>query len=473
MATKFFPFPAEKPHEYALCEHDYFQRLDLICAKCDNALRGSYVTALGRKYHVDHFTCTGCPKLFGKDESYYDEGGKPYCFEHYASWYAQQCHGCNLAVLKQYVEISGGSQNQHWHPECYMIHKYWNVKMQVIVPITRVEQAWRDKDGLLVDATALRQLHDQTEERINRTWTTLSAFEEQAANTISDLLLALSNGQEWMVIPKTLLFLTQVHTLFNAMDNIVEREASVSHESRRQDTGARETKLLCKKVVALLTMTLDQKVQAAKTGVSVPKVSQEMLSLVTGLAHYLKLAIRVALKRSLDALDAFLADVSINNFAADVSQFSGNVVDVAADGRDTCQACKKPVEDACYRSKDRPMQLWHRDCFTCTYCHKAASPHPAHVPRNTELADLCESCSTPRRIVLTVTRLSQYLHLLWVALARLILTVKYDASQLQHLRLEDVAGKKAESSNDIPREIGLVKAGPSALQRAERTLGQS
>ena len=36
-ASKLFP----------LCETDYFRRLDLICANCSGALRGSYITALG------------------------------------------------------------------------------------------------------------------------------------------------------------------------------------------------------------------------------------------------------------------------------------------------------------------------------------------------------------------------------------------------------------------------------------------
>ncbi len=32
---------------FALCETDYFRRLNLLCAKCGGALRGSYITALG------------------------------------------------------------------------------------------------------------------------------------------------------------------------------------------------------------------------------------------------------------------------------------------------------------------------------------------------------------------------------------------------------------------------------------------
>lgn len=46
VAQKFFP--VEEPDGmFPLCERDYFARLDLICAKCDQALRSSYITACG------------------------------------------------------------------------------------------------------------------------------------------------------------------------------------------------------------------------------------------------------------------------------------------------------------------------------------------------------------------------------------------------------------------------------------------
>jgi hypothetical protein len=46
VASKFFPVD-DADGSYPLCERDYFARLDLICGKCDQALRGSYITACG------------------------------------------------------------------------------------------------------------------------------------------------------------------------------------------------------------------------------------------------------------------------------------------------------------------------------------------------------------------------------------------------------------------------------------------
>jgi len=47
VAAKFFPVDSKTGEQYPLCETDYFRRLNLLCAKCGGALRGSYITALG------------------------------------------------------------------------------------------------------------------------------------------------------------------------------------------------------------------------------------------------------------------------------------------------------------------------------------------------------------------------------------------------------------------------------------------
>src|ERR1700733_12273610 len=45
VASKFFPIDGPDGKQHPLCERDYFRRLNLICAKCEMALRGSYITA--------------------------------------------------------------------------------------------------------------------------------------------------------------------------------------------------------------------------------------------------------------------------------------------------------------------------------------------------------------------------------------------------------------------------------------------
>jgi hypothetical protein len=94
-----------------------------VCAQCDEALRGTYIIALDKKYHTNHFTCNDCSTVFGPDDSYYEHESKVYCHFHYSTRFAVSCSGCDMSILKQYVEIERNDIVDHWHPECYMIQK--------------------------------------------------------------------------------------------------------------------------------------------------------------------------------------------------------------------------------------------------------------------------------------------------------------------------------------------------------------
>jgi LIM domain len=76
-----------------------------------------------KKYHVEHFTCSICPTLFGPQDSYYEHDSDVYCHYHYSTRFATKCAGCNTAILKQFVEINRNMRDECWHPECYMINK--------------------------------------------------------------------------------------------------------------------------------------------------------------------------------------------------------------------------------------------------------------------------------------------------------------------------------------------------------------
>ena len=215
VASKFFPADDENGEgQYPLCETDYFRRLGLLCYQCGGALRGSYITALDRKYHVDHFTCSVCPTVFGAQDSYYEHDGKVYCHYHYSTQFAQRCSGCQAAILKQFVEIFRNGQNQHWHPECYMIHKFWNVRLSQ--PNDDPEQPPDDAATRVV----IREEEEQMEEKVYRIWSVLSTFEESSAACISDMLLHVSNGSyvEGLLVAKR--FVWHVEVLFSSADRL-------------------------------------------------------------------------------------------------------------------------------------------------------------------------------------------------------------------------------------------------------------
>lgn len=219
VASKFFPADEEDGSgQYPLCETDYFRRLDLLCHECGGALRGSYITALDRKYHIDHFTCSMCPTVFGAQDSYYEHDGQVYCHYHYSTQFAQRCYGCHTAILKQFVEIFRNGQNQHWHPECYMIHKFWNVRLAT--SDGGLERPRLEENADEAARTAVRIEEEKMEEKVYRIWSVLSTFEESSAACISDMLLHVSNGAyvDGVLVAKK--FIWHVEILFRSADTL-------------------------------------------------------------------------------------------------------------------------------------------------------------------------------------------------------------------------------------------------------------
>ncbi|POR38884.1 Rho-type GTPase-activating protein 1 [Tolypocladium paradoxum] len=424
VASKFFPADDENGEgQYPLCETDYFRRLGLLCYQCGGALRGSYITALERKYHVDHFTCSLCPTIFGAQDSYYEHDGNVYCHYHYSTQYAQKCNGCQTAILKQFVEIFRNGQNQHWHPECYMIHKFWNVRLgqptetppaaaELIEPI--------NKD-------LIREEEERTEEKVYRIWSVLSTFEESSAACISDMLLHVSNGSyvDGVLVAKR--FIWHVEVLFQSADRL---DALVLSRNGKGMSYGREAKLLCKKIVSffsLLSKTQDTTVR--KLG-----VTQELLSLVTGLAHYLKLLIRICLQAALrlereagssDGLHQLLSDLAdFETYKADETllQVTMGGARLAAKDSDHCALCNRSVEDECAKHGDT---RWHLACVKCTRCGRELARSLGEAQFNAvDRKIYCGNCvaintdgATPLE---HVTKLQQYVFLLKVALARLL-----------------------------------------------------
>ena len=208
-----------KTGQYPLCETDYFRRLELLCFECGGALRGSYITALDRKYHIEHFTCSVCPTVFGAQDSYYEHEGKVYCHYHYSTQFAQRCNGCQTAILKQFVEIYRNGVNQHWHPECYMIHKFWNVRLSAAETAIDSRPSI-DRNASEEDRNNVRINEEKMEEKVYRIWSILSTFEESSASCISDMLLHVSNGayMDGVIVAKK--FIWHVELLFTSLDSL-------------------------------------------------------------------------------------------------------------------------------------------------------------------------------------------------------------------------------------------------------------
>lgn len=195
----------------------------------------------------------------------------------------------------------------------------------------------------------------------------------------------------------------------------------------------REAKLLCKKIVAFFSLLT----KTQETGVRKLGVTQELLSLVTGLAHYLKLLIRISLqgalklereRRSPEGLHRFLDELgdldSIKESEKSLDLTAG-VSGLADQDSDLCHKCKDPIDDECVKQGQR---RWHAKHLDCDYCQRnlgEALREAFWSEREGQV--ICRDCVEGKHRIpdavasfQKVTRLQEYVYLLRVALARLL-----------------------------------------------------
>ncbi|KAL4073028.1 hypothetical protein V8B97DRAFT_1869469 [Scleroderma yunnanense] len=440
VASKFFPIEGSDGKQQPLCERDYFRRLNLICAKCGLALRGSYITACNKKYHVEHFTCSLCPTLFGPQDSYYEHDGDVYCHFHYSTRFATKCAGCSSAILKQFVEINRNMRDECWHPECYMINKFWNVKVVSrrssgsISDRSELEPSFIEEEKRETPAS-LKEKQARMEQLVYRIWTVLSAFEESSAACISDMLRQVSNGQYLDAIRMAEKFILHVEVLFGTIDELEYYSARLNLKGM---SHVREARMLCRKTVDLFTL-LSRTQEAGSRRIG---MTQELLALVTGIAHYLKILIRIALTGALklereqsvrEAMPSFLDKLHLLAVQGGdpgarrvIKSGSGEVMGVGQNGNggnlgtqgvtygyrslapelagespfsitspsrlsvnnppsDRCVKCTQAVEEDCVRLGT--YQRWHSHCLQCNACGKAAAvpvPKEPTPPKHTD-----------------------------------------------------------------------------------------
>ncbi|KAF9462867.1 hypothetical protein BDZ94DRAFT_1309201 [Collybia nuda] len=430
VASKFFPIEGPDGRQHPLCERDYFRRLNLICAKCGMALRGSYITACNKKFHVEHFTCSLCPTLFGPQDSYYEHDGDVYCHFHYSTRFATKCAGCSSAILKQFVEINRNMKDECWHPECYMINKFWNVKVVSRRPTSSASLEGVGDDPPYMEEeqretpASLKEKQARMEQQVYRIWTVLSAFEESSAACISDMLRQVSGGQYLDAIRMAEKFILNVEVLFATIDDLEYHFARLNLKGM---SHVREARMLCRKTVELFTLLS----HTQETGSRRMGMTQELLALVTGLAHYLKILIRIALTGALklereqsvrEAMASFLDKLHLlavqgGNPAARrmIKGQNGEVMTPSGTGNygtqavtygfrslapenagdspfregsakvmssnppsDLCIKCNLTVEEDCVRLGT--YQRWHSHCIQCAQCGKVAAVSPAKEP---------------------------------------------------------------------------------------------
>ena len=338
-----------------------------------------------------------------------------------------------------------------------MIHKYWNVRLHAPPAKGSQEELElerkRSRQDLQADEDAsdemravVRKEEESVEYKVHWIWQTLSTFEERSATCISDMLLHVSNGAYMDGVVAAKKFITHVDLLFAAADDLDHRLQTRQHGKSRDERGrtyepmvhpglsySREAKLLCKKVVAFFQLLAESQ----DTGVRRLGVTQELLSLVTGLAHYLKLMIRICLSGALkleretgssEGLESFLEDISKLDERLEADSKRDPKVDAETyvdKSADTCVICNKAVEDKCFRVQNRVL---HTQCLVCSKCGRDLSDDPGAARWSEQQERIwCDAHAPPDARAggfVPVSRLKQYVHLLRVAHARLLATLR-------------------------------------------------
>lgn len=313
-----------------------------------------------------------------------------------------------------------------------MIHKFWNVRL---APSGAVPDRCDIDAAVSTDEREqIKEEEERMEDKVYRIWSTLSTFEESSAACISDMLLHVSNGVyvDGVVVARK--FIWHVDILFAATDTL---GALVARANMKELAYGREAKLLCKKVVAFFTLLS----KTQETGVRKLGVTQELLSLVTGLAHYLKLLIRIGLQGALkleretgttQGLHAFLDELAdletIKEQESKGLDLNDNIASLAHQESDCCAHCMEPIDDECVMiyGKRWHMKPPHLMCSTCQRDLKNDLQN-AYYSEREERVYCNEHTRLGAGIVsefARVTKLQQYVFLLRVALARLLAVLK-------------------------------------------------
>jgi len=86
-----------------------------ICAACNNPIFGDAMNALGKKWHADHWVCHSCQTPLGQSQ-FYETNGMPNCVKCHTAMFAPRCGSCGEAIFGKCVTALG----KKWHVEHFV-----------------------------------------------------------------------------------------------------------------------------------------------------------------------------------------------------------------------------------------------------------------------------------------------------------------------------------------------------------------
>ncbi|XP_029006049.1 paxillin-like isoform X3 [Betta splendens] len=99
----------------AYCRKDYFDMFAPKCGGCARAILENYISALNSLWHPECFVCRECftPFING---SFFDHEGQPYCEAHYHERRGSLCCGCQKPITGRCITAMG----KKFHPEHFV-----------------------------------------------------------------------------------------------------------------------------------------------------------------------------------------------------------------------------------------------------------------------------------------------------------------------------------------------------------------
>ncbi|CAO3585841.1 unnamed protein product [Absidia cylindrospora] len=437
-----------------VCEYHYYSQMGDLCPQCRQPTsmtvnNDENNTNLPHQQCRCQNRCPGCmnQSIMNTENACYEYDGRVYCLLHFSSIKEIQCFGCHQAILKQFVEHRS-HPGQKWHPECYMIFKFWNVRLADTLHVDGDEKLTIER---------LEEIQTKMEQKVNRIWTDLSSFEESSATCISDMLLLVAAGAYVEGFRMASQFVMHLEVLYGALDDVQQQ---LMLHNKVLPCG-KESKLVCDQVIRffnLLTQPDEKKMGSLKeNGLG---VTQELLFLITSLAQNLKTLIRIGLTEVLYLeRECHVADAipSLLNSLLELDRkrvwIGGrywfkedpfpNLLDSSSFGTNhqqettmwsQCYLCRQSIYSDCFQHTNQKM--WHSTCFVCSKCqHPLTSDLPAaRLDMDSDSAMhvlLCDQCTTPnittrqsqldttKSSFVHLTELQHYIYLLKLALARL------------------------------------------------------
>ncbi|XP_064425557.1 transforming growth factor beta-1-induced transcript 1 protein isoform X1 [Latimeria chalumnae] len=112
------PFGEEGFHEKdgkQYCRQDFYEMFATRCKGCTSAILENYISALNALWHPECFVCRECYTPF-VNGSFFEHEGQPYCEIHYHKHRGSLCSGCEKPITGRCITAMG----KKFHPEHFV-----------------------------------------------------------------------------------------------------------------------------------------------------------------------------------------------------------------------------------------------------------------------------------------------------------------------------------------------------------------